>query len=76
MNYFQCALERDNSAGGVQIVERLVGWIEERAAKVGNRVEIKGESGLWAVVTVGDKPIDGVALREKQAMDRKGMPDI
>jgi len=30
------------------------GWIEGRGAKTGAKVEIKGEEGLWDVVTVSE----------------------
>lgn len=68
MLFHQCRLRQDNSV--------IVGWIEARGAKVGARVEIPECGGFWRVETVCPKPIAADALREKQRLDRKGMPDI
>ena len=68
MRYFQCRLQQENTT--------IVGWIEERGAKLGARVEIPELGGLWRVMTCCPQPVDGSWLREKQRLDRKGMPDI
>ena len=46
VNYKQCGLAQNGS--------RVVGWIEERGAKMGARVEIDELGGLWEVISVGD----------------------
>ncbi len=56
-----------------------VGWIEARGARKGARVELKTEqfdTGDWLVVDVFPYAMDGDALRDKQAMDRKSLPSI
>lgn len=59
--YFQCRLSQGNS--------RTVGYIEERGARVGSRVEIEELGGFWTVDQVGHQmPADRLA--EKQRMDR------
>lgn len=45
VNYRQCGLAQDRS--------RVVGWIEERGAKLGARVEIEELGGFWEVIGVG-----------------------
>ena len=54
----------------------LVAWIEERGAKVGARVELKGEAGLWIVDTVGNEAIEEKNLRGKQQMDRRSLTSV
>ena len=68
MRYFQCRLQQGNA--------HAVGWIEERGAKRGGLVEIPELGGAWRVITVSDLPVPDTWLREKQRLDRKGMPDI
>lgn len=51
-----------------------VGWIEERGARLGARVEVPECGGLWRVAAVYQPPLDAETLREKQRIDRKGMP--
>lgn len=46
VNYRQCGLTQNGS--------RVVGWIEERGAKLGARVEIEELGGLWEVFGVGE----------------------
>jgi hypothetical protein len=53
----------------------LVAWIEERGAKVGNMVELKGESGLWYVDVVGAS-VEDKELKKKQTMDRRSLVSI
>jgi hypothetical protein len=69
MKYFQCELH--------QGTERLVGWIEDRGAKEGLRVEVKTRDGLWRVAKVWEEnPIDAAWLAEKRGRDRKGLKSI
>jgi hypothetical protein len=66
MRFFQCRLQQDYCT--------VVGWIEERGAIMGARVEIPECGGLWRVAAVYQPPIDAAWLRGKQRIDRKGMP--
>lgn len=68
MLFHQCRLRQGNAY--------IVGWIEARGAKLGALVEVPECGGLWRVETVCPQPISGEALREKQRVDRRGMPDI
>lgn len=68
MRYFQCRLRQNDAL--------VVAWIEERGAKSGAQVEIPELGGLWRVVTCCPGPVDASWLREKQRVDRRGMPDI
>lgn len=68
MKMFQCTLRQSNA------IE--IAWIEARGAKAGAFVEISALGGLWRVEQVGSIGIDADWLREKQRVDRKGMPDI
>ena len=52
-------------------------WIEGRGASVGAEVELKTADGkFWTVVEVYQPPMDGAALRAKQANDRNALPSI
>lgn len=54
--YRQCELQ--NGTG------RTVGYIEERGAKIGARVElVDRDNALWTVASVGDRPVTKAALR-------------
>lgn len=68
MNYYQCRLSQGD--------QRLVGWIEERGAKEGLSVEIKGEPGLWRVARVYEPPLDAAWLHEKQRRDRGSLKSL
>lgn len=68
MMLHQCRL-RQGSA-------RTVAWIEARGARAGARVEIPELGGFWQVETVCPLPMTVERWREKQRIDRKGMPDI
>lgn len=61
---YQCTFERGT--------ERTVGWVPEKAAQVGKRVELTemGGHGLWLVTNVGHS-MTKKELSEKQAADRK-----
>ena len=68
MRHFQCRLQQNNAT--------TVGWIEERGAKCGALVEIPELGGFWRVVSICSQPAEADWLRQKQRLDRKGMPDI
>jgi len=55
---------------------RTVGWIEERGAKRGAKVEIKGDPELWTVVEVYHPPRGIRWIRDKQRMDRSSLGSI
>lgn len=61
MKYVQCRFEQQQPDG----LAVTVGYIEEWAAKVGWRVELKGEDGLWTVKTVSNHAIDKKYIIEK-----------
>lgn len=67
--YYQCEMKRGDA--------RTVGWIEERGAKVGSRVELKSADGeFWEVVEVYQPGLQEAQLRAKQANDRNALPSI
>jgi hypothetical protein len=66
MRFHQCRLQQGSAV--------IVGWIETRGAKLGKRVEVPEFGGLWRVASVFEPPLDAEWLREKQRIDRKGMP--
>lgn len=66
--YFQCALAKGRA--------RTTGWIEQRGAKVGARVELKGSTGLWTVLAVHKPGRNGSWLRDKQVKDRGSLKSI
>lgn len=66
--YYQCAMRQKD--------RRAVGWIEARGAKIGVRVEIKGEDGLWLVESVYEPPRTISWLRDKQRRDRNSLKSI
>lgn len=66
MRFYQCRLQQH----GVT----TVGWIEERGARPGAHVEVPECGGLWRVAAVYQPALDAQWLREKQRIDRKGMP--
>lgn len=67
--YFQCKLRQGDS--------ETVGWIEDRGAKVGARVELKtADGGFWDVLEVYPGGLDEATLRQKQANDRNALPSI
>lgn len=66
--WYQCALAQGE--------RRTVGWIEERGAKRGARVEIKGEDGLWDVEAVYEPSYDASWLEEKRRKDRGSLPSL
>jgi hypothetical protein len=59
----QCRMEQQQDDG----IAVTVGYIDESAAKVGMRVELKGEDGLWTVTTVSNHKVDKKYIVEKQA---------
>jgi hypothetical protein len=66
MRFYQCRLQQGQAT--------TVGWIEARGARLGARVEVPECGGLWRVAAVFEPPLEAEALREKQRVDRKGMP--
>jgi hypothetical protein len=69
--WYQCRLR--------QGATETIGWIEARGAREGWRVELKTEqfdNGEWLVVDVFQPGLDSETLREKQAIDRKGLPSL
>ena len=69
--WYQCRLRQGAS--------ETIGWIEARGAKPGVRVELETDqfdTGTWLVAEVFPPGMDGAALREKQNIDRKGMPSL
>ena len=71
--YVQCRFEQHKENGEIL---HNVAWIPERGAKVGAKVELKGEEGLWVVVSAGGTPVPISKLREKQAADRASLPSV
>lgn len=67
MMYRQCKLTLDNA--------NTVGWIEERGAKLGARVEME-DGNFWTVEEVSDHSISRETLREKQRMDRGSLLSV
>ncbi len=63
---FQCLLRQGDT--------RTVAWIEERGARLGARVELKDEEGLWQVVEVYQPPRTATWLQENASRVRKGLP--
>ena len=58
--------------------EATTGWIEERGAKVGAKVQLfKGSSDRWEVKRVADGVVLTEAqLREHQASHRNSLPSV
>jgi hypothetical protein len=65
---YQCLLRQGDT--------RAVAWIEERGARIGARVEVKGENGLWDVAAVYQPARSAVWLHENASRVRKGLPSI
>jgi hypothetical protein len=64
--HFHCLLKRDKT--------HTVGWIEQRGAQIGFKVEIDGEDGLWDVIEVHGPGRTLAALKETEKRVRRGMP--
>jgi hypothetical protein len=47
------------------------GWIEERGARVGARVEIEELGGFWEVTGVGDTVLSKTQMREQENRSRQ-----
>lgn len=56
--YRQCGLAQGES--------RSIGWIEERGAILGARVEIEELGGLWEVTGVGSSVLSKAEVREQE----------
>lgn len=77
--YFQCKLRQGDN--------ETTGWIEQRGAKVGARIELKGahfdnvesiadDADFWDVIEVYPNGLSENVLRQKQANDRNALPSI
>ena len=66
--YRQCRMYQPNDRGR----ELLVGFIEECAAQVGSRVEVKGRDGLFTVEEVYGPPVEGADVSRRQAQVHGG----
>ncbi len=66
--YRMCGLAQGN--------QRSTGWIEERGAKLGARVEIEELGGFWEVTGVGLTEMTREQLSAKQRADRASCQSI
>lgn len=73
MRMVQCRMEQRRKGG---FRYETVGYIEERGARMGAEVELKGERGLWRVIAVGGPPVEVSEVVGKQARDRRALPSI
>ena len=73
MKYYQCRLLQESETPKGTAV--LVAWIEEKGAKQGARVELKGEDGLWLVQHVGTC-MDEKQLKAKELANRRSLTSI
>ncbi len=62
MTYQQCKLKQNNAT--------IVSWIESRGAKIGNKVELLEEEGLWDVISVGRWKLSKEALNLQESYHR------
>jgi hypothetical protein len=67
-NYRQCGLAQGN--------QRSQGWIEERGAKLGAKVEIEELGGMWEVIGVGDTVLSREEMLAKQKANRNAFGSI
>jgi hypothetical protein len=65
---YQCRLRQGDA--------QLVAWIEQRGAREGMRVELKGEAGLWDVVEVYQPGRSAAWLQENANRVHKGLPSL
>jgi hypothetical protein len=65
--YVQCRLS--------QGTKRTIGYIEDRGALLGARVEIDELGGLWTVDSTGHQ-MSSEQLHSKQSMDRKSFTSV
>jgi hypothetical protein len=70
--YNLCRLERKTEDG----VEVAIGWIDNTVAVTTNRVELKGQDGLWDISTVDPGPITKDQLDRLQISAHKGFASI
>ncbi len=63
VHYRQCGLKQGNA--------QVVGWIEERGAHVGARVEIEELGGFWEVIGVGSTSLAKADVHKKEAQARQ-----
>jgi hypothetical protein len=64
--HFHCLLRRDKT--------HTIGWIDQRGARVGVRVEFEGEDGLWDVIEVHGPGRSLPSLKDTERRVRRGMP--
>lgn len=67
----QCRLTNQDS--------EMIAWIDQRGAKIGASVELKGfeeDRKFWKVEEVYDPAIDSETLAEKQRMNRNSLSSI
>ena len=64
--HFHCLLRQKKT--------HTTGWIEQRGAEVGKRVELEGEDGLWDVIEVHGPGRTLASLKEGEKRMRRGMP--
>lgn len=57
--------------GLAQGAQAIVGWIEERGAKLGASVEIPELGGFWKVTGVGTSRMSKQDVRAKEALARQ-----
>lgn len=53
-----------------------VAWIPERGAKVGFKVELIGEDGLWTVMSACGPSVPKSQIRFKQKADRSSLTSL
>jgi hypothetical protein len=63
VKYRQCGLAQGNRA--------VVGWIEERGAILGAKVEVEELGGLWEVTGVGTTVLDKEKMHEMENRSRE-----
>lgn len=66
--FHQCRLRRGDS--------ETTGWIEDRGARVGARVELKPSGELWEVTAVFHPGLPESVLRDNQRLNRGSLPSI
>lgn len=70
MRYHQCRMKE------VDGDRETVGWIEERGAKLGAKVELKEFCTMFRVMSVSEFSFDKDELKAKQDSDRRGFASI
>jgi hypothetical protein len=66
---YQCELYRNGM--------KTIGWIPERGAKIGAKIELKADdNNLWTVLQVFNHAMTEEQLRAKQQNDRDALPSL